>query len=68
MINCYGYFLIAYLFFGVICSIIWWTTEYEIEYAKAKAEGEDVEESMAVLTLLILVVLWPIKAIINKFR
>jgi hypothetical protein len=32
-----------------------------------KENGEQIEEPMAVLTLLFLVIFWPIKAIVDKF-
>ena len=54
MIYCIIYFII-----GIILGFYWWKTDYVEEYEEAKANN-DVEEGMAVLLILFLIVLWPL--------
>jgi hypothetical protein len=57
-----GYFLV-----GIILAFIWWYNEYELEY-ELEREEEGVEEPMAVLLLVGLVLFWPFNAVKKYFE
>lgn len=63
----WGYITIGYFLVGIILTFIWWYNEYEPEY-ELEREKEGVEEPMAVLFLVCLVLFWPFKAVKKYFE
>ena len=62
-----NYIIALYILIGVSITFYWWNTEYAEEYAEAKEEGE-AEDSMAIIYMLILTLLWPIRLIYKIIR
>jgi len=57
-------YTIIYFIIGIFVSIYFWKKDYEEEYNQLK-ENDECEEPMAIILLLFIVVLWPIKLIIE---
>ena len=56
--------LIAYFVIGLVLALVWWNDEYKPEYEYEK-DTDEVEESMAVLLIVLLMFFWPVKLIKN---
>ena len=63
----WGFIEIGYFLVGIILAYIWWKDEYEPEYEYEK-EMDGVEEPMAVLLLVGLVLFWPFNAVKKYFE
>ena len=59
--------LIAYFVIGLVLALVWWNDEYKPEYEYEK-DTDEVEESMAVLFIVLLIFFWPVKLIKNWFE
>ena len=59
--------LIAYFVIGLVLALVWWNDEYKPEYEYEK-DTDEVEESMAVLLIVLLMFFWPVKLIKNWFE
>ena len=59
-------YFIIYLIIGICLSHYWWNKEYKKEYDYVKSVGE-AEDGYAILYLLVVTLLWPIKLFIRIF-
>lgn len=57
-------YTIIYFIIGLLVFRYYWHKDYEEEYNHLKENGE-CEDSMAILFMMFMVVLWPIKLIIE---
>ena len=57
-------YTIIYFIIGIFVSIYFWKKYYEEEYNQLKENGE-CEEPMIIILLLFMIVLWPIKLIVE---
>jgi len=56
---------IIYLLIGIYCSYYYWNKWYNQLYLDLKNKGE-AQDSMAVLTLLLLCIFWPLAVVKDK--
>ena len=61
-------FLAIYLGIGLIFTLFWWNRKYKKDYDYAKEVENGVEEGMAILFMLILMMLWPLVAIYKLIK
>lgn len=61
-------YLAIYLGIGLIFTLFWWNKKYKRDYDYAKAKEDGVEDGMAVLFLLILMIFWPLVAIYKGLK
>lgn len=54
--------MFLYVMVGIVIMRMYWDKRYAEEYQKLKEQGQ-VEDGMAVLTMLILILFWPIALI-----
>ena len=57
-----SFYLLVYFTLGIVLAFYWWTMYYEDDYRNAKASGE-IQDGMAVMTMLLLTFFWPIVAL-----
>ncbi len=63
--NIFACIEIIYFLIGIYCSYYYWNKWYSQLYLDLKNKGE-AQDSMAVLTLLLLCVFWPIAVVKDK--
>lgn len=61
-------YLAIYLGIGLIFTLFWWNRKYKKDYDYAKEVENGVEDGMAVLFLLILMMFWPLVAIYKGLK
>lgn len=60
--------LAIYLGIGLIFTLFWWNRKYKKDYDYAKEVENGVEEGMAILFMLILMIFWPLVAIYKGLK
>lgn len=62
-----GFITIVYFIIGIMLAYFWWICDYEEDYNKAK-EDDEIEESMAVIFILLMIMFWPLKVVWDFFK